>query len=332
MFNQKQSKSRVVVTTAMFLALGVLFPFLLGHAAHIPGNILLPMHIPVLICGLLCGPVAGLFVGILSPILSSIFTGMPGLFPMCFIMTGELGCYGFVSGLLAKKTKLPMIGSLIIAMISGRIVYGALFAILFLGGTNLGQVFSVSQAFIKGIPGIVIQLLFVPKLVKVLQKYIEMDESEVGQVEESAVLEAKARIKENRASCVVIKEGEIIYSGMGRGIAPLIELFENHNDLLKNSIVVDKIIGKAAAMILFLSGVKSVYGITMSRAGKEYLESKGIAVHFERCIDVIENRKKNGICPMEMAVIQEEDAYVGYEILKEKCLEMRQKSTNRMIQ
>lgn len=57
---------KYLVMTALCVALGVVLPVTL-HAIPNAGSILLPMHIPVLLCGLVCGPVYGLACGILAP-------------------------------------------------------------------------------------------------------------------------------------------------------------------------------------------------------------------------------------------------------------------------
>ena len=55
---------------AMFLALGLVLPFLTGQIPEI-GSMLLPMHIPVLLCGLICGWRHGLAVGFVLPLMRS---------------------------------------------------------------------------------------------------------------------------------------------------------------------------------------------------------------------------------------------------------------------
>ena len=40
--------------SAIFMAVGIILPFFMGHIPQI-GNMLLPMHIPVILCGLICG-------------------------------------------------------------------------------------------------------------------------------------------------------------------------------------------------------------------------------------------------------------------------------------
>lgn len=65
-----------LVLTAVLIAVGIVLPMAF-HAIPKGGNIFLPMHIPVLLCGFLCGPVLGAFAGVITPVLSSFATGMP---------------------------------------------------------------------------------------------------------------------------------------------------------------------------------------------------------------------------------------------------------------
>ncbi len=73
---KSQTNARQLVMAALCAALGVVLPVAL-HSIPNAGSILLPMHIPVLLCGLVCGPVYGLGCGVLTPLLSSLITGMP---------------------------------------------------------------------------------------------------------------------------------------------------------------------------------------------------------------------------------------------------------------
>ena len=56
-----------LVLTALFLALGIILPFLTGQIPEI-GSMLLPMHLPVLLCGFVCGWPYGLAVGFITPL------------------------------------------------------------------------------------------------------------------------------------------------------------------------------------------------------------------------------------------------------------------------
>ena len=61
---------------------------------------MLPMHIPVMLCGLICGAEYGFAVGAVLPFLRSVTVGMPPLYPNSIWMAAELATYGFVIGFL----------------------------------------------------------------------------------------------------------------------------------------------------------------------------------------------------------------------------------------
>lgn len=159
-----------LVTTAICAAMCVVLPIAF-HAIPNAGSVILPMHIPVLLCGLVCGWPYGLVCGLLGPFLSS-FTGMP---PMAVLpgMMVECGVYGMVTGLGMKyiRTGKPMADlyiSMLSAMVLGRVVAGLAKALIFAPGT---PAFAwVTTSLVMGIPGIVIQLIVMPLLIAALTR------------------------------------------------------------------------------------------------------------------------------------------------------------------
>ena len=144
--------------------------------------------------------------------------------------------------------------------------------------------------------------------------------------EDEAFEKAVSIIKKEEASCVFIRDGQIIHQMNGSGIAPLLDVLENQPELLKGTAVVDKIIGKAAAMLLVLGGAKSAYGEVMSGAAKTYLAGQGIQTSCGRCVDMIINRMGTGLCPMERSVMHTDDAMEGYHCLKETVANLKKNS------
>ena len=166
------SKTRKLVLTALFIAIGVVLPQAF-HAIPNAGSIFLPMHIPVLIAGFAVGPLFGAICGILTPILSHLIFGMPPAM-MLAQMICELAVYGFMTGLLNSliKIKNPVVKNyavLILSMLSGRLAYGILNALIFKAGSYSLQAW-LSAAFITALPGIAIQLILIPILVARLRK------------------------------------------------------------------------------------------------------------------------------------------------------------------
>lgn len=161
--------TKKLVLSALFLAIGIVLPFFTGQVPVI-GNMLLPMHIPVLLCGFVCGWKYGLIVGGILPLLRSFWFGMPVLFPNATGMAVELAIYGLTTGLLGRRFGRSLKGiylSLVSAMILGRIGWGVTSVILFslMGSKFTGQLF-LMQGFANAIPGIVIQLVLIPMIVR----------------------------------------------------------------------------------------------------------------------------------------------------------------------
>ena len=168
-----KSTTMNMVLAAMFLALGIVMPFITGQIPEV-GSMLLPMHLPVLVCGFVCGWKYGMMVGFVVPLLRSVMFGMPPLMPTGLCMAFELAAYGACMGLLYGRLPKNMISvyvSLIGAMVIGRVVWGLVCVPVY---GIMGNVFSV-QVFLAGallnaIPGIILQIAVIPVIIMTLKK------------------------------------------------------------------------------------------------------------------------------------------------------------------
>lgn len=161
-----------LVLAAMFTALGIVLPFLTGQIQQF-GSMLLPMHIPVFLCGLICGWKYGGAVGLIVPLLRSFLFTMPRFYPNAIAMSAELAVYGLVVGLIYYKLKKQNIISVYIsilpAMILGRIVWAAAEIILLgISGSKFTWQMFISGAFLTAFPGIILQLVLIPIVMSAL--------------------------------------------------------------------------------------------------------------------------------------------------------------------
>lgn len=169
----KQTTKKLALS-AMFMAVGIVLPFFTGQIPQI-GKMLLPMHIPVFLCGLICGWQYGAAVGFILPLFRSVIMGMPPLFPVAASMAFEMAAYGFVAGFLYNRSRWQCIVSLyralLAAMIAGRLVWG-ITQMIFLGIT--GSAFTLEMflagAFLNAVPGILVQLIFIPAIMVALNR------------------------------------------------------------------------------------------------------------------------------------------------------------------
>ena len=163
---------RRLVLSAMFLSIGLVLPFFTGQIPQI-GNMLLPMHIPVLLCGLICGWQYGALIGAILPLLRSALFTMPTLYPTALAMAVELCIYGlaigFIYSMFKKQGIIAVYISLIVAMILGRVVWGGSMTVLLTMKDNTFTAAAfLAGAVLNAIPGIILQLLLIPAIMSSL--------------------------------------------------------------------------------------------------------------------------------------------------------------------
>ena len=134
----QMTATKCLVLTAVNIALCLVLPMAF-HSIPNGGKIMLPMHIPVLLCGMVCGAPYGAVCGLLGPLLSSILTSMPTAALMPAMMV-ECAAYGLTTGLMLRlvrtgKTYADLYLSLVAAMLVGRLVSGVTKALFFHGRT-----------------------------------------------------------------------------------------------------------------------------------------------------------------------------------------------------
>ena len=169
----KKIETKSIALSGLLLSMGILLPIIF-HIFGMTGPIVLPMHIPVLLGGFLLPTNMALLLGIITPILSGMLTGMPVMFPMAVIMAFELGMYGFTASIATRKFNISILPALLISMISGRITAGLVVALLTqFFGVKMNPIIFLKEAVITGIPGIIIQLIFIPSLVYAIRTFIK---------------------------------------------------------------------------------------------------------------------------------------------------------------
>ena len=170
----KKQSTRKLVFAALLLALGLVLPFLTAQIPQV-GSMLLPMHLPVLLCGFVCGWPYGLLVGAVTPLLRSMLFGMPPPYPTAVAMAFELAAYGGIAGFLYNRSRwqcvVALYRALLAAMVGGRIVWAAV-RVVMTGVASVPftwQIF-LTEALVNAIPGIILQLVFIPVLMVALDR------------------------------------------------------------------------------------------------------------------------------------------------------------------
>ena len=100
--------------------------------------------------------------------------------------------------------------------------------------------------------------------------------------------------------CVLAKGGVIFAKSEERGIKPLADFLKSGR--LKGALVVDKVIGKAAAALCVAGGARKVHALVMTDAAKLLLLAHDVEASADEMAERILNRTRTGLCPMETRV------------------------------
>ena len=127
---------------------------------------------------------------------------------------------------------------------------------------------------------------------------------------------AKRILSDGEYTCVLANE-KITLSTKERGVKPLVKWLESNLDFRDFSSA-DKVIGKGAAFLYLLLGIKSIYAFVISTPALELLRERNVYVEYSQEVDNIINRQGTGICPFEEAVLPITDEKLAYQQIKEK--------------
>lgn len=137
----------------------------------------------------------------------------------------------------------------------------------------------------------------------------------------SNLIKAKDILNEGNYTLVLCNEKESITS-TDRGVKPLIMLIDNGKDYSDYSSC-DKVVGRAAAYLYVLLGVKKVYALTLSEGAREVFENYGITYYYDKLVPNIINRSGDGLCPMEKATLDATSPQQALEKVREKLKQLQ---------
>lgn len=134
---------------------------------------------------------------------------------------------------------------------------------------------------------------------------------------------ARAELDGAGRAIVFVREGVILASGARPGVADLLEIAATHGDSLRGAAVADRVVGRAAALVMRWLGVSAVYAARISEGGLAVLETGGIPVEYGECVPAVLNRTQDGPCPFEQAVAGIDDPAEAVAALQARLAVLR---------
>lgn len=124
------------------------------------------------------------------------------------------------------------------------------------------------------------------------------------------------KLDDGRLTLLIMKDGEVIFSSKMDGMAPLLTAINTiEPSKLHGSIVADKMVGKAAALIICLFKAKEAQTHIMSQRAKKVLDKYAVKYSFEETVPELLNKAGTDICPFEKAVLAVDDPEEGLKKL-----------------
>lgn len=137
---------------------------------------------------------------------------------------------------------------------------------------------------------------------------------------------AKELLEKGEHTLVLCSETETLTSGE-RGVKTLLSMCDEGRSL-SAFCAADKAVGKGAAVLFVLLGVKEVYAEVMSEKAKRLLEESGVSAYAALTVPAILNRRKDGFCPIETAVGEVDDPKEALGIIKATLRKMNAQKEN----
>ena len=132
---------------------------------------------------------------------------------------------------------------------------------------------------------------------------------------------ARALLIAEKDATLVAVRGDEIHVCRERGVKPLLRMIkEGHSQ--RGFAVADKVVGKAPALLYAVLGPDAVFSPVMSWTGRAVLLASGIATSYDTLVRHIQNRAKNGQCPMDSSVTNVWEPYEAVGVLMDRAKQM----------
>ncbi len=126
-----------------------------------------------------------------------------------------------------------------------------------------------------------------------------------------------------KLSLMVVQNNSVVYSSREEGMHPLLVAVESSGAYLRDALVLDKVVGRAAALLLCYGKSKHVFADLMSEKALQILDIHGVAYNCGQLTPYILNKDSTDLCPFEKLVKDIFDPKEGYRLISEKLSVIR---------
>jgi hypothetical protein len=125
-------------------------------------------------------------------------------------------------------------------------------------------------------------------------------------------------------SLMVYSGSRLIFQSSSKGIRPHLEALDSFGEKLQGSIMVDKIVGRAAALLILYSGAAEAHAALISTPGRRVLEEHGFRFSYAKETPHIKMLDGRIYCPFEAMVQGLSDPGEAYRAIVEKMASFKE--------
>lgn len=119
---------------------------------------------------------------------------------------------------------------------------------------------------------------------------------------------------ENNYSCVIVSNEKVVFTSIDHGVKPLMDFYSSELYSKQDEFVLaDKIIGKATVLLAVLCNIKEIYTPIVSKCALAACKKYNILIMYDKVVERIQNRTKDGFCPMETLALDTDDPLEVYK-------------------
>ncbi len=108
-----------------------------------------------------------------------------------------------------------------------------------------------------------------------------------------------SRFEKSKDSLWILWENKIIHKSKDKGIKPIVRLLKQKSEPLKYKIIFDKVMGRAAALLLVYGRVGEVHALVGSREAEKVFKKYKVYYQFKKRVNYIKGEKGRKVCPFE---------------------------------
>lgn len=126
------------------------------------------------------------------------------------------------------------------------------------------------------------------------------------------------------SSLMIYSGGRLVFQSISKGIKPHLEAIERLGATLQGSVMADKIVGRAAALLILYSGASEAHAALVSTPGRQVLEQHGLPFTYAQETPHIKMEDGRIYCPFEAMVQGISDPAEAYRAIAEKMRALKE--------